>query len=1058
MNFLILSRLQQGAKIFASTVGQVKANGNQCRRLSQRIDYVIEDILKKSDVLHQYPETIKTLERLESIIQQCQDFIKEFTNDLTWYKKIFYHQNYKDQFASLNQQIEQCTKDLHLSISLQSLFNRKEDENDQQKDMNEIHTKLDEIVQLMVRQQESIENLLNKQYASFRHHLDQNLRKTTDVRVAQTIEQQIQHFLPIPFYDLRVEKCIGQGGFADVYRGVWLSQQHEVAIKIIRVTHLTDSVTQEFMREIHIMHKIRCDHVLNVFGACMEPQVYALVIEYMELGSLFDVLQKKKIQFTWPDRWSIALQMVKGINYLHHLQPPVVHRDIKSLNFLLKEGARQQFLIKVGDFGLADIRKETIRQTNCNSITPPSTIGTVQWLAPELFAFGRPTLASDVFALAVVFWELVTGLIPYEHSNESVIRLAVCHGDRLVIPAEIPDQFRDIITRAWAQDPNTRSTCPMIIDAITLSILNINEHQMDSSPLVDHHEVHHSIKKDNSNNSLTTKSHSGNRFTDIELENKRLPACYGYLNYKLLSLEDAMKELQDVLEDINRFVKLAKKHCTYPNEHNLTKDESAAIYIYTMEMTDDSSVYRILNQTLRADDRTKVRPWFGYLKLLDSATSKLPKFEGTVWRGINKDVTMNFKKGQRITWWSISSCSTSADVISSFISKSSSSTLFNIECLNGKSVSSYTCYPNENDVILMPGTIFEVVSNPLSHPGGPNIIHLKEITDDEEPPRSSNPQQIQREKSKFQQLGITVAGGNDDGPEFDQLSYPQGIFIDNDKSLYIADSENHRIVKWKLNSNTGEIIIGENGKGNQNNQLNEPRDIIYDKENNSFIISDAENKRVIRYIIQNQQTRLPSIIRYFIQNQTNEQIIISNIKCWGLTIDKNGFIYVSDCENHEVRRWKQGDEKGELVAGGNGQGKQLNQLNKPTFIFINGDYTLYISDTDNHRVMKWKKDAKEGIIVAGGNDKGNSFKQLSYPRGVIVDHLGQIYVADCGNHRIVRWCEGDREGKIVVGGNDKGNQSNQLHYPKGLSFDNEGNLYVVDEENHRIQKYEKLIN
>ncbi|CAF3565981.1 unnamed protein product [Adineta steineri] len=804
--FEFVCRLQQGAKIFASTVVQVKANGNQCRRLSQRIDYVIEDILKKSDVLHQYPETIKTLERLESIIQQCQDLIKEFTNDLTWYKKIFYHQNYKDQFASLNQQIEQCTKDLHLSISLQVLFDRKEDENDQQKDMNEIQTKLDEIVQLMARQQESIENLLNKQYASFRHHLDQNLRKTTDVRVAQAIEQQVQHFLPIPFYDLRVEKCIGQGGFADVYRGVWLSQQHEVAIKIIRVTHLTDRVTQEFMREIHIMHKIRCDHVLNVFGACMEPQVYALVIEYMELGSLFDVLQKKKIQFTWPDRWSIALQMVKGINYLHHLQPPVVHRDIKSLNFLLKEGARQQFVIKVGDFGLADIRKETIRQTNCNNITPPSTIGTVQWLAPELFTFGRPTLASDVFALAVVFWELATGLIPYEHSNESVIRLAVCHGDRLVIPTEIPDQFRDIITRAWAQDPNTRSTCPMIIDAITLSILNINEHQMDSSALVDHHE-----------------------------------------------------------------------------------------------------------------------------------------------------------------------------------------------------------------------------------------------------------EQIQREKSKFQQLGITVAGGNDDGPEFDQLSYPQGIFIDNDKSLYIADSENHRIVKWKLNSNTGEIIIGENGKGNQNNQLNEPRDIIYDKENNSFIISDAENKRVIRYIIQNQQTRLPSIIRYFIQNQTNEQIIISNIKCWGLTIDKNGFIYVSDCENHEVRRWKQGDEKGELVAGGNGHGKQLNQLNKPTFIFINEDYSLYISDTDNHRVMKWKKDAKEGIIVAGGNDKGNSFKQLSYPRGVIVDHLGQIYVADCGNHRIVRWCEGDREGKIVVGGNDKGNQSNQLHYPKGLSFDNEGNLYVVDEENHRIQKYEKLI-
>ncbi|CAF4182897.1 unnamed protein product, partial [Adineta steineri] len=221
-------------------------------------------------------------------------------------------------------------------------------------------------------------------------------------------------------------------------------------------------------------------------------------------------------------------------------------------------------------------------------------------------------------------------------------------------------------------------------------------------------------------------SSSGDRFTDIELENKRLPACCGYIAWKLLSLQDAMKELQGLFEEINYFVKEAKKHCSYPNDHNLTKDESAAIYIYTMEMSDDSCVYRILNQTLRLEDRTKVRPWFGYLKLLHSATSKLPKFKGTVFRGIDKDVTKSFKKGQKITWWSISSCSTSVNVISTFLHKSSSSTLFHIECLNGKSISSYTCYPNENEVILMPGTIFEVVSDPLIHHGGLNIIHLRE--------------------------------------------------------------------------------------------------------------------------------------------------------------------------------------------------------------------------------------------------------------------------------------------------------------------------------------------
>ncbi|CAF3341423.1 unnamed protein product [Rotaria sp. Silwood2] len=177
---------------------------------------------------------------------------------------------------------------------------------------------------------------------------------------------------------------------------------------------------------------------------------------------------------------------------------------------------------------------------------------------------------------------------------------------------------------------------------------------------------------------------------------------------------------------------MAKKHCTFPNEHNLNKDEAAAVYLYSMEMSDEATVYRLLNQTLRAEDRSTLRPWFSYLKLLDSAAARLPKFKGTVWRGVNKNVSNTFKKGQKITWWSVSSCSTSVDVISSFLGNVPQSTLFNIDCINGKSIAAYTCYPTEDEVILMPGTTFEVVSNPLHHHGGLHIIHLKEISDDDD--------------------------------------------------------------------------------------------------------------------------------------------------------------------------------------------------------------------------------------------------------------------------------------------------------------------------------------
>ncbi|CAF1061563.1 unnamed protein product [Adineta steineri] len=148
------------------------------------------------------------------------------------------------------------------------------------------------------------------------------------------------------------------------------------------------------------------------------------------------------------------------------------------------------------------------------------------------------------------------------------------------------------------------------------------------------------------------------------------------------------------------------------------------------------------------------------------------------------------------------------------------------------------------------------------------------------------------------------------------------------------------------------------------------------------------------------------------------------------------------------------NNEGIVVAGGNGKG---NQLNCPTFIFVDKEQSVYVSDFHNNRVMKWRTGAKAGTIVAGGNRGGRNLNQLSYPTGVIVNDLGQIYVADGGNDRVMRWCEGKEEGEIVVGGNGRGNQSNELYGPRGLSFDDEGNLYVADCCNHRIQKFEIIL-
>ncbi|CAF0971066.1 unnamed protein product [Adineta steineri] len=298
--------------------------------------------------------------------------------------------------------------------------------------------------------------------------------------------------------------------------------------------------------------------------------------------------------------------------------------------------------------------------------------------------------------------------------------------------------------------------------------------------------------------------------------------------------------------------------------------------------------------------------------------------------------------------------------------------------------------------------------------------------------------------TKWKQHGITIAGGNGLGNQLNQLSRPEGIYIDDDhQTIYIADGGNGRIVEWKYGAKNGQVVAGGHREGNRSDQLNGPRDMIVDKATDAIIICDCRNRRLVRW------SR---------QNDTNGETIITDIDCYGLTMDKNGDVYFSDCVKNEVRRWKQGERKGTIVAGGNGKGNHLNQLDNPTHIFVDEDLSIYVSDEMNHRVMKWMKGAKEGIIVAGGKGQGNSLTQLSSPRGVGVDYLGNVYVADFKNYRIMRWCEGCKEGSIVAGGNGKGEQPNQLNHPRGLSFDVRGNLYVVDWGNHRIQKFEIDLN
>ncbi|CAF3864193.1 unnamed protein product [Rotaria sp. Silwood1] len=193
------------------------------------------------------------------------------------------------------------------------------------------------------------------------------------------------------------------------------------------------------------------------------------------------------------------------------------------------------------------------------------------------------------------------------------------------------------------------------------------------------------------------------------------------------------------------------------------------------------------------------------------------------------------------------------------------------------------------------------------------------------------------------------------------------------------------------------------------------------------------------------------VMRWSRRNGTSGEVIIKNISCWGLTMDDQRFLYIVG--DDKVTRCRMGETNETVVAGDNGYNDRLNQLNFPTYVFVDREYSVYVSDKNNHRVMKWMKDAKEGIIVVGGRGEGNDLTQLSQPRGIFVDQMGTLYVADYENDRVMRWYKGETQGDVIAGGKGIGEQANQLSRPEGLSFDRHGNLYVADCINNRVQRF-----
>ena len=195
-------------------------------------------------------------------------------------------------------------------------------------------------------------------------------------------------------------------------------------------------------------------------------------------------------------------------------------------------------------------------------------------------------------------------------------------------------------------------------------------------------------------------------------------------NRPLLPLAEALKSvtLQSHISssDINH----AKMYCWFPSHHGLTKDESAAIYLYANENY-KPILHRSLNRALQSGKVSMIEIWLDYLRLFNTALKKLPTVENIVWCGMYIDIAENLRKDQQILWGSVSSCSLSKSVIESYLD--SNCALCSIKSLSGRNIYGYNYYSGENEVILLPGTRLCVKDKQRDPILNKYILYLEEI-------------------------------------------------------------------------------------------------------------------------------------------------------------------------------------------------------------------------------------------------------------------------------------------------------------------------------------------
>ena len=238
---------------------------------------------------------------------------------------------------------------------------------------------------------------------------------------------------------------LGRGGCGQVFKGL-KDRVDDVAVKVIRLQGYVGgdyrSAIAQFKQEIDTISKLRHRHILQFYGACIQPSCLFMVTELMDTD-LFSALRQGS-KYTWSGEHGreVIMGTASGLHHLHSRRPPIVHRDIKSPNILVMNG-----LAKIADVGIANTMAATDMTAQRGY--------TIAWAAPEVILRKRATEKIDIWSFGIILWEVVTGSVP--------------HPGQLVFPTQAPMHLRSLYTSCTGDNPSNRPTAADIVQALKQS-------------------------------------------------------------------------------------------------------------------------------------------------------------------------------------------------------------------------------------------------------------------------------------------------------------------------------------------------------------------------------------------------------------------------------------------------------------------------------------------------------------------------------------------------------------------------------------------------------------